>query len=157
MSNSWPDMAWRCPVVTESEVTAFEDRIGHRLPDDYRSFLLEVNGGRLGTHTVFVDGSLNMLFGLNAPDERDDLLSWALNERSRSQLPNRDLLFVGYDDGGRPILLGLAGEHRGEVWLENTSDPRPEDANPRVEWFKRRDMWKLAGSFQEFMNSLKPF
>jgi hypothetical protein len=71
-------------------------------------------------------------------------------------LPSRDLLFIGYDDGGARILLALAGEHRGEVWFQNTSDPRPEDANPRVEWFDRRDMKKLADSFQEFISSLKP-
>jgi hypothetical protein len=79
-----------------------------------------------------------------------------MRQRSLSLLPSRDLLSVGFDDGGGRILLGLAGEHRGEVWFENTSDPRPEDANPRVEWFKRRDMWKLADSFQEFMSSLGP-
>ena len=104
----------------------------------------------------FDDGSINLLLSLNDPDERHDLLTWALFERSRSLRPSPDLLSVGYDDGGRPILLVVAGEHRGEVWFQNTSDPRPEGSNPRVLWFDRRDMKKLADSFEQFMGSLKP-
>ena len=101
-------------------------------------------------------GNVNMLFSLNDPDERNDLLTYALRERASSLLPSPDLLSVGYDDGGGGILIAIAGERRGEVWFENTSDPRPEDANPRVEWFKRRDMKKLADNFAQFMGSLQP-
>ncbi len=35
-------------------------------------------------------------------------------------------------------------------------DARPEDANPRVAWHDRRDMRKLADSFELFMRSLRP-
>jgi hypothetical protein len=152
-------MEWRGPIVTESDVVAFEKRLGHRLPDDYRRFLFEVNGGRLdASNASFSFSNINMLLSLNAPDERDDLLTWAIRKLSSplSPLPSRDLLFVGYDDGGGRILLALEGEHRGEVWFENTSDPRPEDANPRVLWFDRRDMKKLGDNFEEFMSSLEP-
>ena len=158
MSSSWPEMEWRGPAVTESDIVAFEDRLGHRLPDDYRRFLLEVNGGRLATqNTSFEFSIISLMYSLNAPDVSDDLLTSALWERSVSLRPSPDLLSIGYDEGGAPILLALAGDLRGEVWFQNTSDPRPEDANPRVEWFKRRDMRKLADSFQELMGSLKPY
>jgi hypothetical protein len=150
-------MEFRGPVVTEDDVATFEQRIGHRLPEDYRRFLLEVNGGRLDTHTVFVDGIVNMLYSLNDPDEDHNLLEQAVFDRSRSLRPSPDLLSIGYDDGAAPIMIGLAGEHRGEVWFENTSDPRPVGSNPRVEWFKRRDMKKLADSFEQFMGLLKPY
>ena len=66
-----------------------------------------------------------------------------------------DLLPIGWDDSGGPILLALAGEHRGQVWLEDTNDARPGDSNPRVEWVKRRDMKKLADSFEQFLRSLQ--
>jgi hypothetical protein len=158
-------MEWHGPVVTETDVAALEQRIDHRLPDDYRRFLLEVNGGRLAIEntTIVLPGRgpftiVNMLFSLNDPNESNDLLRWAMEKlsSSHSPLPSRDLLFIGYDDGGGRILLALAGEHRGTVWFENTADPRPEDANPRVEWFKRRDMKKLADSFEAFMGLLEP-
>ena len=150
-------MERRGPVVNQDDIAAFEARIGHRLPDEYRRFLLEVNGGRLAIeNTSFSCSNINMLYSLNIADEVHDLLTNAMTERESSLRPSLDLLSVGYDDGGAPILLVLAGEHRGEVWFENTGDPRPEDANPRVEWFDRRDMWKLANNFQEFMSSLRP-
>ena len=50
---------------------------------------------------------------------------------------------------------GWRGSHRGEVWLQ-VPDERPNGSNPRTEWHDRRDMKKLAGSFAEFMASLKP-
>jgi len=157
MAAGWPPMESRGPSVTEADVVAFERRLGHLLPEDYRRFLLEVNGGCLTmSHMSFSWGNINLLLSLNSPDENYDLLEYVLDHRSLSLLPSPDLLAVGFDDGGGRILLALVGEHRGEVWFENTSDPRPEDANPRVEWFKRRDMKKLADSFEQFMSSLQP-
>ena len=72
-------------------------------------------------------------------------------------MPSSDLLFIGHDDGGARLLLALASEHRGEVWFMLTGDDaRPDDANPRVLWHDRRDMTKLADSFEQFMRSLRP-
>jgi hypothetical protein len=149
-------MEWRGPVVGEEDVAAFEARYGCRLPEDYRRFLLEVNGGRLADENArFADGVVNMLFSLNATRcEANDLLTRSL--RSRPMLPSQDLLFVGYDDGGGRILVAVEGERRGEVWMEDTEDPRPTGSNPRVDWWQRRDMWKLAASFDEFLRTLRP-
>lgn len=156
MGASWPLMEWRGPVVEEEAVVEFEARFGWRLPEDYRRFLLEVNGGRLATvNRRFADGVVNMLLSLNATEyEVDDLLATYLLTRRES--PSPDLLPVGYDDGGAPILVVVAGDRRGEVWMENTSDPRPVGSNPRVSWWQRRDMWKLADSFDEFLRTLRP-
>lgn len=156
MSTNWPTMEWRGPHVMENEIETFEQKIGHRLPEDYRRFLLEINGGRLDTHTLFRDGIVHTFYSLNATREDNDLLAEAMDPLSRSLLPNPHLLRIGYDAGSRPILLALAGEHRGEVWFENTSNARPVGSNPRVLWHDRRDMKKLADSFQEFMSSLQP-
>jgi hypothetical protein len=149
-------MEWCGPPIEEADVATFEKQIGHSLPEDYRRFLLEVNGGRLADENIsFVDGVVNLLLSLgNEGYPVGDLLTRATRERRL--LPNPDLLPIGWEDGGGPILLALEGEHRGEVWLEITDDARPEDANPRVEWFKRRDMKKLADSFEQFLRLLKP-
>jgi hypothetical protein len=37
----------------------------------------------------------------------------------------------------------------------NDGNPRPTGSNPRVEWFERRDVCKLADSFAGFLSSLK--
>jgi SMI1 / KNR4 family (SUKH-1) len=159
--SSWPAMERRGPVVAEADVRRFERRIIAELPADYRRFLLEVNGGRTAaTHCTFTmrrgarqtETTLNTLFSLDDPDESRDLATWQLYGEDR--LPGG--LEIGADDGGSPIVLALAGPHRGEVWILDRVDPRPTGSNPRVEWFDRRDVWKLADSFAEFMASLRP-
>lgn len=149
-------MEWCGPSVGETDVAAFEKQIGHSLPDGYRRFLLEVNGGRTADqNSRFAMGVVNVMLSLGMEGKPVfDLLTCAIDERRL--LPSPDLVPIAYDEGGAPIHLALAGEHRGSVWWENTGNPRPEDANPRVEWFKRRDMKKLADSFEEFMRTLKP-
>jgi hypothetical protein len=147
----------RGPQVTDAQIRAFEQAFGHSLPDDYRQFLLDVNGGRLAkANCEFDQGVVNRLFSLDdTEDDSRDLATRANWERA--SLPSPDLLFIGHDDGGNSLLLALAGEHRGEVWFILTDDDaRPDDANPRVAWHDRRDMRKLADSFEQFVRSLRP-
>ena len=155
MGAKWPPMERRGPQVAEAQIISFEARLGHSLPDDYRQFLLDINGGRpADSHCDFEHGVINSLFSLDdAESESRDLATRA--NRARPHLPGPDLLFVGHDDGGSRILLALAGRHRGEVWLM-LHDERPHDANPRVAWSDRRDMRRLADSFKQFMDTLKP-
>jgi hypothetical protein len=151
---SWPPFKERGPEITDSDVDGFERRFGVVLPRDYRAFLLEVNGGRTAkTHREFDRGILNQLFSLNEPKESRDLAAWS--ERVRKDLKTPDLIIVGVDDGGGRILLGVNGDHAGEVWFQ-VHDERPWDANPRVLWHDRRDVRKLADSFSAFMSSLRP-
>jgi SMI1 / KNR4 family (SUKH-1) len=150
----WPTMEDVRPSVDEPAVAAFEQRLGYRLPDDYRRFLLETNGGRPDDSCCqFRFGVVNQFYSLNAPGEEQDLDG--VNGGVPKQ-PSRELLYAGYADGGTRILIALAGKHRGQVWLQDTVDPRPDDANPRVLWHDRRDMKKLADSFEEFVRTLGP-
>jgi len=160
--SSWPPMERRGPTATDADVRRFEQRLGSELPGDYRQFLLDINGGRTAeTHCTFTmqrgtrrtEGSLNTLHSLGEPDSPRDL--------EAHQFPRREdypenALRIGYDDGGSAIVLILSGPHRSELWLLDQSDPRSHGSNPRVEWFDRRDVWKLADSFAEFMRGLMP-
>ena len=157
MAISWPPMKERGPRVTDAQVEAFEKSFGHRLPEDYRQFLLDVNGGQPArANREFDQGVVNSLFSLDDTENDSSDLATRANW-SRPMLPSPDLLFIGHDDGGARLLLALAGEHRGEVWFMLTGDDaRPDDANPRVLWTDRRDMRKLADSFEQFLRSLRP-
>jgi hypothetical protein len=153
----------RGPQVTEAAVTAFEAQIGARLPEDYRAFLLEVNGGRTArSHRVFtmwmrkVRPDKTVLNSLNSLDDPDDRFNLAIRwKRARKWLPP-EVIPVGYDDGGGTVVVVVAGPRRGQVWFIDGVDPRPEGSNPRVEWFDQRDVSKLADSFREFMVRLRP-
>lgn len=143
--------------MTEEDVSAFERSLGQRLPDDYRRFLLEVNGGRLAdVNAGYAFGVINMMYSLHDPKDGRNLLTRVTRERMLSLLPSKDVMSIGYDDGGSPILIALDAEHYGEIWFQDDPDVRPEDANPRVYWFDRRDMDKLADSFEQFIGTLKP-
>jgi hypothetical protein len=157
MAISWPLMERRGPQVTNAQIRAFEQSYGHPLPDDYRQFLLAVNGGSLdGANCEFDQGVVNRLFSLEDTDDDERDLATRANW-SRPMLPSPDLLFIGHDGFSNRILLALAGEHRGEVWFMLAGDDaRPDNANPRVLWHDRRDMRKLANSFEQFMRSLRP-
>jgi hypothetical protein len=157
MAISWPPMVRRGPQVTDAQIRAFEQAFGYPLPDDYRQFLLDVNGGRTDrANREFAYGVVNRLFSLDDIDDDERDLATRANEE-RASLPSRDLLFIGHDDGGNSLLLALAGEHRGEVWYMLTDDDaRPDGANPRVLWHDRRDMRKVADSFEQFMRALRP-
>ena len=154
MATDWPRMECRGPRVDEAEVSAFEQRHGIAFPDDYRRFLLEVNGGGLADENTWVAQLyINGLLSLAEKDGTLDLESCA--EWARRVLPHPDLLLIGYTDSGM-LLLAHAGPHRGEVWTLDTVDPRPEGSNPRVLWHDRRDMKKLANSFEELTRKLGP-
>ncbi len=157
---NWPPMERRGHTVTEDDVRRFEQHIGHELPDDYRRFLLEVNGGRTaGTHCRFAvrrdarhfETILNALFSLDDPNTSRDLATWQLY--GEGHLPVG--LEIGADDGASPIVLVLAGPHRGEVWFLDRLN-YDHDANQRRDWFDRTDALRIADSFAEFMAGLRP-
>jgi hypothetical protein len=148
----------RGPQITDAEVRALEQKLGAALPDDYRSFMLEVNGGNPdANHSVFRmregTSTLNSLHSIDDSNPEVDLETWWRS--TREELPP-GLLCIGHDSTGSRIVLALAAPHRGEVWLLDALNARPQDANPRVDWFDRRDVVRLANSFGEFMAWLRP-
>jgi len=153
----------RGPHVTEAEIAAFEAELGATLPEDYRAFLLDMNGGQTTrSHCVFtmrmrkVREDETVLNSLNSLDDPDDQSNLATQWRwERTWLP-REVIPVGYDGFGGTVVVVVAGPRRGQVWFLDGLDPRPEGSNPRVEWFDQRDVSKVADSFREFMSGLRP-
>lgn len=157
---SWPPMARRGHTITEDDVRRFEREYGYELPADYRGFLLEVNGGRTAvTHRRFAvrrdarrfETILNTLFSLDDPNKSRELATWQLYGDGHF----RGGLEVGVDDGASPIVLVLAGPHRGEVWFLDRLN-YDHDAGQRRDWFDRTDVLWIADSFAEFMAGLRP-
>jgi hypothetical protein len=154
-------MEVRGPVITEYDVLRFEQAVGCRLPEDYREFLLIFNGGQTSLDQVVfpIDDSgndttiLNSFCKLNSPQGN--------LEKTHDRLKNddefpRDLLVIGYDDGGSRVCLVIHGDRRGEIWFNDRLDPH--EPKRRLAWYDRkRDFKKLANSFTEFIQMLRPY
>lgn len=159
------------PRGSEVEIFAIEEKLGVRLPEDYRDFLLEVNGGypaRSGADAVrfqihwrnqpwaasFPYASLDCLYTSSSVPEmslariRDDKL-WS---QIRGTVP-RDTIPIGRDRSSNAILLGIKGENRGKVffWVNDYAST-DDDAEPTYD-----NVGFIANSFSEFLESLYPW
>lgn len=148
------------PAVTDADVRRLERELDLELPEDYRAFLLKSNGGYApSSHCMFRlrKGTtvLNSFYSLNAIDETDDLRAAQLYPKYPENNLPKNAIAIGYDSFGSRIVLVLSGERRGEVWFLDTLNPA-DDAKPRVDWFRRPDVIRLAGSFREFIERLGP-
>jgi hypothetical protein len=145
--------------VTEEQLRRFERQIGFTLPEAYRGFLLEINGGEIAPRRAFTmrrhrrlaESTLATLHSLDDPDDARDLAS-------QQRFPRPDDppygLRIGSDEAGRAVSLIMSGQRRGEVWMRMAVDP-PEEPSC-ADWYQRRDAWKLGESFGSFMARLRP-
>jgi hypothetical protein len=147
--------------LTEERLRRLEAGLEARLPDDYRAFLLQLNGGRptLARFTFDVDGEtqesiLEWFFAVHDqpyedPDDWDPDSGelppyfgqpledvWA---DFSSEEPRAGVLPIGRDPGGNLVGIGYAGERAGAVW-----------------WYdhETESFARLAGTFTEFLAGL---
>ena len=156
----WINMEFRGPQVTEGDVRHLETQMDLQLPEDYRAFLLEVNGGRPSRdHREIAwrrsSATVSSFYCLNHPDDMFNLLRKMQTYAELQTLPSPDLVIIGHTDMG-PLALAIRGDHYGEVWVLDTHDSRPEGSNPRVLWHDRRDMTRVASTFADFIRDLRP-
>jgi hypothetical protein len=158
--------------TTAERVAGFEAQLGHTLPDDYRRFLLECNGGA-PEGQVFVLGSLVLpeLLGLRAElgksVEFDDVNPedlWELDLEEAQRLywkegwGSGELIVIGWERFGGCFCLGIEGGYRGKVYFldpyqkAKKGDPEAKKGDPAF-WWRRR---MLAASFTEFLAGLRP-
>lgn len=125
--------------TNEREVAEFETHIGHALPDDYRAFLLQHNGGRPEPNTftlnvwgVAEENSVLCFFPMRdlsvgdvVVEELEELRTWPLHcawKDLTSDLINlyekeldETLLPIGTDGNSNYFCVALDGPQRGGV------------------------------------------
>jgi hypothetical protein len=151
-------------VITESkaplsaqDLSNVECALGVGLPKDYKSFLLNHNGGATqpdGFAVVWQKGqkgaedwkssTLSRLYYVW--DERQSNLVRANTVTFKDRIP-RDTITVGTDAGGNQILLATGGPHKGKVLFWVKDHEVEEGEEPGYE-----NVGVLADSFDDFLN-----
>lgn len=135
----------RYPLPTESQVEEVEKRLGVRLPNDFRDFILEYNGGyfsdpRIGAPTdEWPLDSLCAIDGIGASDPDDELANDFIMRIFTDNDPPF-LLPFSYTNNGNLLILSLKGEDRGAIYMQQ--------AGTR-EWFL------IANNIEEFFGLLR--
>jgi hypothetical protein len=138
--------------IAEGDVEQFERELQHRLPDDYREFLLATNGGHVDGYWEFelpaIDGSMiAQFYRLKDKSRSTSSLSY-MRQLYAMRMPV-GLLAIGCDPGGGKICLGFAPWVSGRIWFW---DPGMDfdDTDPG----SFENFHEMAGSFTQFLASL---
>lgn len=128
----------RTKSLPESVVSNFESRIGRKLPEEYRRFVLKADGAEPDTNVFSIDGDgesgVNRFIPLEGTLREQQYVK---GEVEFSVLP------VAWAECGDYVCLNL---ENGEVYFWDHEAP-----------ITRKRWRKLSGSFDEFLNSLSPF
>jgi hypothetical protein len=131
----------KLPPAPADALRQFESEIGERLPDDYRAFLENCNGGSLGGRLLFTGPTpsgaktsvdIHHIGGFRT--EKYFSLPWYF-KTYRDSIPKTMIWIMG-DSCGNAICLALSGPQRGHVYfLDHEAD----------------EVELLANSFTEFV------
>ncbi|BBK76110.1 MULTISPECIES: SMI1/KNR4 family protein [Clostridium] len=136
--------------VKEEEILKLEDEIGFTLPNDYKEFLINFNGGvpevKYSTFTLNEleeNIGLQVLYGLDL-EENLDLREWY--EEYEDDLLD-DCLIIGHGIGFGFIVLVNSPEVSGVYFWDNSFelDNSSEDEN----------IYKISDTFRQFIDELK--
>jgi hypothetical protein len=116
-------------TITEREVALFENDLGTRLPPEYRSFLLEHNGGevvRNDRNVVNVPGfhgpvTIQCFYELRAVS-KGCRLEWFHTTNQELAFVPRDVLAIASTIGGDNVCIGLSQSIYGVVYLVDHDD-----------------------------------
>ncbi len=143
--------------INEKDIVKFEQQIGASLPNDYKSFLLNFNGGK-PEHYIFPETdklyslAIDKLYGLNTENKTSNLY-WNYDILNGYQRIMDQFIPIGSAINGDQFVLGISGDFTGKVYLWDHNQEIPYDEF--VENKLPENMYKLTDSFDEFMNKLE--
>lgn len=138
------------PAITLEDLEAFENSYGLALPADYRSFLLEVNGGRPSLSQLEVPqwpGRESTVDSFLRHDAGSCGLEFWIQQFD-GELPEGGFLAIAHDAGGNFALLGTKASYCGQVYYWDSSPDWDLDEETGT-------MFLVAESFTEFLSKLR--
>ncbi len=148
----------KSPPAPPDKLERFEGLIGHRLPDDYRYFLINCNGGYVGGRYWFrgknpegreVEAGVHHIGGFRDESHFSLLWTWDCYD---GRIPDA-LIWINDDPFGNAICLGVAGEQRGKVYFWAHENEPDEDWDGSVE--SADNVTLIANSFTEYVAGLR--
>lgn len=138
------------PRISDLEIARLERKIGFRIPDEYRAFLMEHNGGRPTPKFFSISackeqtvGQILDFFGIGDPLE-SCRLDWNFDVFLGRMPPG--LFPIACEDGGNIICLSLGGAGIGSVYYW---DHEEETSPPGY-----GNVYKISDSFGQFLDDL---
>lgn len=144
--------------LAPSKLEAVEKQLGVRFPGDYKTYMLQYNGGRTEPDGFSITWSEDqeagedwktsvlswLFFVLDDPDEDENLLT--MNCETFSGRIPPDTIAIGCDAGGNLLLLALEGPYKGMVlfWVKDCE--ASDGARPGYE-----NIGVVADSFEDFL------
>ena len=136
----------------ETAISHLEKELGFPLPADYRSFLLNHNGGRLNDKVFFVEGlgqdvMMDVFYGTTHRNQALTLSYWLKEYGDELQ---ENTLIIGTDPGGGMITYITTGEDTGVYYWDHAhffEESTEEEGNT----------YFIADSFADFCTKLRPF
>jgi hypothetical protein len=157
MALAWPKMESTGPRVTERQVRDLEDQLGTTFPEDYRRFLLEVNGGKPASRQSRIPLAtggvlLRDLHSVSSLGEPFGLSTRIARLRERVPYPLIPIGSAGGASHSGVVCLCLEGRERGTVWYFVVGSWH--GARPVACWQDRPDIMRVADGFAAFVLSL---
>jgi SMI1-KNR4 cell-wall len=137
--------------ASKDAIQSLEKTLRCRLPDDYRHFLAEDNGGRpierlfeVATSNPPSKEAIRAFFGIDGTPKQYDILHQM--KQFSGRFPN-GLLAIACDSFGNLVLLDLGAKNKGTVYFwdherESMHEPTWENISP------------VANSFRAFVDSM---
>jgi hypothetical protein len=154
----------KSPPAPEKKIARLEAEIGAKLPEDYRRFLAQCNGGFVGGALWYqgptpegrtAEAGIHHIGGFREEDHFSlESARECYQDDDEPRIP-RELLWIMDDPFGNAICLGVSGPYRGRVYFwDHEEEPDPEETEGNVE--TAGNLQLLANSFTDFVAGLKP-
>jgi hypothetical protein len=147
--------------VDENDIKAFELEFNVHFPDDYRDFLLKQNGGRPDRKDFDVPGFgqtgfVNDLYGIKKGEYREECSVGTLDDFCKildsDRIP-KGFVSIGDNGSGDQILLATPDSGvNGVFFFDHENEPYDNDG---LRWEEYGNIYKVADSFTEFLESLR--
>ncbi len=138
-------------VLDEKRLILFERKIGTRLPEEYRQFLIEYNGGKPSPCDFRIsekerEDSLHHFYGLH--DGPVYLNLEQAYESYKARVPTTMIPFAD-DPAGNAICIGIGSNDTGKIFFWDHELESEDDDEPTYQ-----NVTEISNSYAGFLNSL---